>query len=101
MFFGGAFMGKKEEDLIKYLDAFMSGNGGSIKPVMNEDGDITFITTEETEASKAGNEELKKAESAFGERQGSQHALFRDDVDDDCPSCASIPNLGDDFDDLW
>ena len=94
-------MGMKEEDLIKYLDAFMSGNGGSIKPIINEEGDMTFITAEETEVSKAANEDLRKAEEALGERQELQHALFRDDIDDECPSCASIPNLGDDFDDLW
>lgn len=94
-------MGMKEEDLIKYLDAFMSGNGGSIKPIINEEGDMTFITAEETEVSKAANEDLRKAEEALGERQASQHALFRDDIDDECPSCASIPNLEDDFDDLW
>ena len=94
-------MGIKEDDLIKYLDAFMSGNGGSIKPIMNDDGDMTFITAEETDASKAGNESVRAAEAAFGERERQGHALFSDDVDDDCPSCANIPNIGDDFDDLW
>lgn len=97
-------MGMKEEDLIKYLDAFMSGNGGSIKPVINEDGNMTFITAEEMDYSNGDDEELKEAEAAFGERQESQRALFDDDVDDDCPSCANIPNIGDsfdDFDDLW
>ena len=94
-------MGMKEDDLIKYLDAFMSGNGGSIKPIVNEDGDMTFITAEESDVSKAANESLKEAEAAFGERHESGHALFSDDVDDDCPSCANIPNIGDEFDDMW
>lgn len=78
-------MGIKEDDLIKYLDAFMSGDGGSIKPMVDEDGNFTFITAQENVASKAAND--KK--------------IFTDDVDDDCPSCANIPNLGDSFDDEW
>ena len=95
-------MGMKEEDLIKYLDAFMSGNGGSIKPIINEDGNMTFITAEELDVSKDDNDELKEAEAAFGERQDSRYSLFDDDVDDECPTCANIPNIGDDdFDDLW
>lgn len=98
-------MGMKEEDLIRYLDAFMSGNGGSIKPVINKDGNMTFITAEELDVSNDDDDELKEAEAAFGERQESEHSLFNDDVDDECPTCANIPNIGDDdfddFDDLW
>ena len=89
-------MGIKEDDLIKYLDAFMSGNGGSIKPIINEAGDITYITADETAEAKAANEDLRKMESDL------QHALFNADVDDECPTCANIPNIcEDDFGDFW
>ncbi len=93
-------MGKKEEDLIKYLDAFMSGNGGSVKPMVDENGDISFVTIRESDEAQAANEELKNAELAFGERMNREGNLFSDGEDDNCPTCASIPNL-DGFDDEW
>ena len=93
-------MGIKEDDLIKYLDAFMSGDGGSVKPIIDENGEVNFVTTRESVVSQAANEELRKAEALFGEKFGSESSIFTDDVDDDCPSCASIPNL-DEFDDEW
>lgn len=93
-------MGIKEDDLIKYLDAFMSGDGGSVKPMIDENGDITFVTIQETTASQAANELIKDAEAAFGERQGRRGELFSDE-EDTCPTCASIPNLDNGYDDEW
>ena len=93
-------MGIKEDDLIKYLDAFMSGNGGSVKPIIDENGDVSFVTIRESNEAQAANEELKEAEAAFGERMNRGGSLFSDGEDDDCPTCASIPNL-DEFDDEW
>ena len=93
-------MGIKEDDLIKYLDAFMSGNGGSVKPIFDEDGEMSIVTIRESDEAQAANEDLKNAEAAFGERLNRNGGLFSDGEDDDCPTCASIPNL-DGFDDEW
>lgn len=88
-------MGIKEEDFIKFLDEYMSGDGRSIKPQVDENGEITYFTASENTVSEA-----TKDYRAGAENRGNN--LFSDDVDDDCPTCANIPNTFDnDFDDEW
>jgi len=55
---------QKIEDLIAFLDGRMAGGGGAVKPKF-EDGKMV---TEEPK-------------------------LFGDGLDEDCPTCAKIPNL--------
>ena len=85
-------MGIKEEDFIKFLDEYMSGDGRSIKPQVDENGEISFFTASDNTVSNAA----KKYEA------GAENKLFSDDVDDGCPTCANIPNMEfNDFDDMW
>lgn len=63
-----------EDELIKMLDSFMGKGGGSVKPLVSEDGKCTFLTPKNED----DEEETK---------------LFTGDVDSECVSCANIPNL--------
>lgn len=60
---------KKQEqnidELIAFLDGRMSNGGGAVKPKFNEEG-------------------MMKAEDP---------KLFSDGLDEECPTCAKIPNL--------
>ena len=53
------------EDLIAFLDGRMSSGGGAVKPKFNEDGKM----------------------------EAEEPKLFSDGLDEDCPTCAKIPNL--------
>ena len=76
-------MGIKEEDFIKFLDQYMSGDGRSIKPQVDENGEITYFTATDNTVSVA----------AKSYEPGAENKLFSDDVEDDCPSCSNIPNM--------
>ena len=96
-------MGIKEDDLIKFLDAYMSGDGYSIKPQVDENGEISFFTARENTVSAAVMENMAIFEEAFGEKQEREGEAFSDDLNEECPTCASIPNVSDeDFDEeFW
>ena len=57
-------MGIKEEDFIKFLDEYMSGDGRSIKPQVDENGEIQYFTAKDNVVSsaakqyEAGNENI-------------------------------------------
>lgn len=100
-------MGIKEEDLIKFLDAYMSGDGYSIKPQVDENGEISFFTARENAVSAAVKENLASFEDAFGEKQEREAETFADESEQECPTCASIPNMSEEnwdeefWDDEW
>ena len=53
------------EDLIAFLDGRMSSGGGAVKPKFDE----------------------------AGKMEAEEPKLFSDGLDEDCPTCAKIPNL--------
>ena len=60
---------KKQEqsidELIAFLDGRMANGGGAVKPKFNEEGKM----------------------------EAEEPKLFSDGLDEDCPTCAKIPNL--------
>lgn len=53
------------EDLIAFLDGRMANGGGAVKPKFNEEGKM----------------------------EAEEPKLFGDGLDEECPTCAKIPNL--------
>jgi len=63
-------MGITEQELVKMLDAFMSGEGNHVKPQINEEGEVNFEVIKE-------------------------NMVFNGEPKEECPTCADIPNLTD------
>lgn len=71
-------MGIKEEELVRLLDEYMGqGKGYSIKPQVDESGEVSFLM------SKGNEKQEKEAE------------LFTGTPKVECATCADIPNLMD------
>ena len=95
-------MGIKEEDLIRLLDEYMSGDGRSIKPQIDENGEVTFFTARDNAVSSAVRDGFMVVEDELGEKQEREAELFSSESSEECPTCASIPNMSfDDWDDEW
>ena len=80
-------MGIKEDDLVKLLDMYMSGNGHYIKPTVDESGKCNvYIGKDNARPSTA-----QQKKDVIGSKQEVQ--IFTGKAEGECITCADVPNL--------
>lgn len=77
-------MGMKEEDLIRFLDMYMSGNGHYVKPTVDESGKCNVLV---------GKDNARPSTVSAGLEQKKDVKIFTGKTDGECVTCADIPNL--------
>ena len=77
-------MGIKEDDLVKLLDMYMSGNGHYMKPTVDESGKCNVFV---------GKDNARPSTAHTGLERGKEAKIFTGKTDGECVTCADVPNL--------
>ena len=77
-------MGIKEDDLVKLLDMYMSGNGHYMKPTVDDSGKCNVFV---------GKDNARPSAAPAGFERGKDVQIFTGKTDGECVTCADVPNL--------
>ncbi len=84
-------MGIKEDDLVKLLDMYMSGNGHYIKPTVDESGKCNVFIGKDNARPSTAPTVFEQKKDVIGSKQEVQ--IFTGKADGECITCADVPNL--------